>query len=161
MVNILTFFISTEFIFFQTRESLLTYPWSDPGTGSQSKLFFAVAAIISLLPLFTKINLRFPEKLKLSPLVRNVLLSAFSAILAALIITGRFDRKTAAYFHVEKLFSNGRFKEVTDWNLAHPPTNLLTIFLNNIALCETDRLNDMLFNFPQSNDGSTLFLNGK
>ncbi|MGQ9621487.1 MAG: DUF6057 family protein, partial [Bacteroidales bacterium] len=28
---------------------------------------------------------------------------------------------------------------------------------NNIALCETGRLNDMLFSFPQSSDGSTLF----
>jgi hypothetical protein len=34
----------------------------------------------------------------------------------------------------------------------------LTIFLNNVALCETGKLNDMLFHFPQMPDGSTLFL---
>jgi len=34
----------------------------------------------------------------------------------------------------------------------------MTIFLNNIALCETDKLNDQLFHFPQSPDGKTLFL---
>ena len=40
----------------------------------------------------------------------------------------------------------------------HPTTNRLTIYLNNIALCETGRLNDRLFYFPQSPDGQSLFL---
>jgi hypothetical protein len=68
------------------------------------------------------------------------------------------DKKTNQYFHVEKLFYQNKFDEVITFNTANPPTNSLTIFFNNIALCETDKLNDLLFHFPQSPDGKTLFL---
>ncbi len=157
-VNILTLYFSKEFIFFQTPETLLTYPWSDAASGSQSMLFFCAATIISLLPVLSAINLKLPAKLKFSQSVRNTLMSLFAAALAVSVFVVRFDRKNDAYFHIEKLFADGKFNEVIEWNQAHPPTNKLTIFLNNIALCETDRLNDMLLNFPQSPDGSTLFL---
>jgi hypothetical protein len=157
-VNILTFYFLKEIIFFQTTSTLLTYPWSGPATGTQSELFIGAAIIISLLPLLSAISLLVPEKLKFSKPVSILLTSTLIAILVTAISVLKYDRKIAAYFHVEKLFCEGKFREVIDWNLAHPPTNKLTIFLNNIALCETARLNDMLLSFPQSPDGSTLFL---
>jgi hypothetical protein len=70
----------------------------------------------------------------------------------------RFDSKTKQYFYVEKLFYEDKFDEVIAYNTANPPNNSLTIFLNNVALCEMDKLDDMLFHFPQSKDGRTLFL---
>ena len=70
----------------------------------------------------------------------------------------RFDKETSNYFHVEKLFYQNKFDEIIAFNTKHQPANKLTIFLNNIALCETNRLNDHLFSFPQSPDGGTLFL---
>lgn len=59
---------------------------------------------------------------------------------------------------MEKLFYQNNFDEVISYNTANPSTNSLTIFFNNIALCEKDKLNDLLFHFPQSPDGKTLFL---
>jgi hypothetical protein len=59
---------------------------------------------------------------------------------------------------VENLFYQNKLNEVIDFNTSNPPTNLLTIFLNNIALCESGKLDDMLFHFPQDRDGKTLFL---
>jgi hypothetical protein len=59
---------------------------------------------------------------------------------------------------VENLFYQNKFNEVIAFNSLNPPTNSLTIFLNNIALCETDKLDDMLFHSLQSPDGKTLFL---
>jgi len=70
----------------------------------------------------------------------------------------RFELKLKQYFHVEQLFYQNRFEEVIAYNIANPSSNSLTIFLNNIALCETDQLNDLLFHFRQSPDGNTLFL---
>jgi hypothetical protein len=136
----------------------MTYPWSDPATGSQPELFLGAAAIISFLPFISMISLRIPAKIKLSQPVRFLLTSALIAIVVTVISVLKYDSKNSSYFHVEKLFCEGKFREVADWNLAHPPTNKLTIFLNNVALCETDRLNDLLLSFPQSPDGSTLFL---
>jgi hypothetical protein len=59
---------------------------------------------------------------------------------------------------VENLFYHNKFNEVIEFNTSNPPTNSLTIFLNNIALCESDKLDDLLFHFLQSPDGKTLFL---
>jgi hypothetical protein len=59
---------------------------------------------------------------------------------------------------VENLFFHNKFSEVIEFNSSNPPTNSLTIFLNNIALCESDKLDDLLFHFLQSPDGKTLFL---
>ena len=70
----------------------------------------------------------------------------------------RFDGKTRQYFQVEKLFTGNRFSEVVDFNRKNPSNNILTNYLNNIALCETGKLNDQLFHFRQSPDGQTLFL---
>ena len=70
----------------------------------------------------------------------------------------RFDRAIKEYFHAEKLFSQGKFNEVTRYVSTHPSTNRLTIYLNNVALSETGRLTDQLFHFPQSPDGQSLFL---
>src|SRR5664280_2190811 len=61
-------------------------------------------------------------------------------------------------FYVEKLFYEDKFDEVIAFNTANPPTNSLTVYLNNIALCETDKLDDQLFHFLQSPEGKTLFL---
>jgi hypothetical protein len=157
-VNILTFYLLKEFIFFQTTETLLLYPWSDLSTGSQSKIFFIAAGIISLLPLLSKIRITVPAKIKMGQQVEILTISVFTILIISTVAILRFDKKNASYFRVEKLFCEGNYNEVISWNLKHPPTNKLTIFLTNVALCETGKLNDMLFNFPQSPDGSTLFL---
>ncbi|MBK7131341.1 MAG: hypothetical protein IPH69_00520 [Bacteroidales bacterium] len=70
----------------------------------------------------------------------------------------RYDKKTSNYFHVEKLFYQKKFNEIIAFNTKYTPTNQLTIFLNNIALCETNQLNDKLFSFPQDAEGGTLYL---
>jgi hypothetical protein len=70
----------------------------------------------------------------------------------------RNDEKTRDYFNVEKLFSEQNYSGVVSYNTKHPSNNLLTSFLNNIALDETGKLNDLLFHFPQKADGGTLFL---
>jgi hypothetical protein len=70
----------------------------------------------------------------------------------------RFDKINKEYFHAEKLFHLERFNEIPEYIDKHPTTNRLTIFLNNIALCETGTLNYQLFHTPQSPDGQSLFL---
>jgi hypothetical protein len=70
----------------------------------------------------------------------------------------RFDKINKEYFHAEKLFHLERFNEIPEYIAKYPTTNRLTIFLNNIALCETGKLNDQLFRTPQSPDGQSLFL---
>jgi hypothetical protein len=59
---------------------------------------------------------------------------------------------------VEKLFFQGKMDEVIAHNTKYPSNNILTNYLNNIALCEKGKLNDQLFHFRQSPDGQTLFL---
>jgi hypothetical protein len=70
----------------------------------------------------------------------------------------RFDLKTKQFFFVEKLFYEEKYDEMIAFNTRKPTTNLLTVFLNNIALCETDKLDDNLFRSPQNPEGKTLFL---
>jgi hypothetical protein len=76
----------------------------------------------------------------------------------AVLSVPRIDKKNIHYFHVEKLFYGQKFEQLIAYNKQTISMNILTNFLNNIALAETGKLNDMLFQFPQSPDGSTLFL---
>ena len=158
LINILSFWFLKDFIFFQTTKTLLVFPWSDLSTGSQSNIFFVVTGIITFLPLLSKVHFPVPVKFRIRQPVIIYLISGFTAVLFSSVAVIQFDDRNASYFHIEKLFCEEKYNDVVTWNLEHPPTNKLTIFLNNIALCETDRLNDLLFNFPQSPDGSTLFL---
>jgi hypothetical protein len=157
-ISLLTLYLSMEYLFFESGRTLITFPFTDSNTGSQRILFLAVSGIISILPVLAKIKIRLPEKLKISEFLLSLITSVFVVIMLLIIGLRRFDSKSKQYFYVEKLFYEEKFDEVIAYNTANPPNNSLTIFLNNIALCETDRLDDMLFHFLQSPDGKTLFL---
>lgn len=157
-LSYIMFYLSKEFLFFQTEKTLLTFPFTDLNTGSQEKIFIPVVLVISSLPLISKIRLKLPARIRITESVKVFGASTFFALILVLVGVLRFDKKTDRYFHVEKLFYQNSFDEVIAYNFANPPTNSLTIFLNNIALCEKNKLNDLLFSFPQSKDGNTLFL---
>ncbi|WP_372950555.1 DUF6057 family protein [Mariniphaga sp.] len=158
LVAFLSFFISKEFLFFETTKTLLQYPFSGLNAGMQTKEFVLLAGLIGLFPLLFKI--KFNRSKNRSTL--KVSWVQFSPILIILILAGalsqRTDRKNSHYFHVEKLFYERKFDEIIAFNKTFPTTNKLILFLNNIALAETGQLTERLFEFPQSPDGETLFL---
>jgi Family of unknown function (DUF6057) len=156
-----TFYLSKEYLFFQTGQTLLTFPYSELNTGSHSKLFLSVAVLISTLPFLGLIKLNIPEKFFPSVLCGSLILSALFILSATAIGMKQSDQKSKNYFQVEKLFYENKFDELVAYNTKNKTTNSLTLFLNNIALCETGKLNDLLFHFPQSADGKTLFLKWK
>lgn len=157
-LNLITFYFSTEFLFFQTNKTLLTFPFSELNTGSQKIIFLMIAGILSILPLIVKIKLRIQVKLKISDFAAGLATTIVIGIALFVIGFYRFDIKLKQYFHVEKLFYQNKFDELIAYNMVNPPTNILTIFLNNIALCEAGKLDDLLFHFQQRPDGKTLFL---
>jgi hypothetical protein len=157
-LNLITFYISKEFLFFQTGKTLLLFPFSKLNTGPETVIFLSVALILSLLPLIARIKFSLPERLKVNDFVADLIITTIISIFLVTIGIKQSDKKTREYFHVEKLFYQNKFDEVIAYNTANPSTNSLTIFFNNIALCEKDKLNDLLFHFPQSPDGRTLFL---
>ncbi len=158
VVNFLVIFLLKEYLLFQPALALFFFPFSNDNTGSQFSLFIPVVSLIILLPLFAKINLRFLSRLKTGNHLRSVTITLITLILILAIALLRYDRNSRDYFHVEKLFYGEKYDELIDFNRKHPTTNRLTIFLNNIALCETGKLNDQLFYMPQSPDGQSLFL---
>ena len=157
-LNLITFYVSKEFLFFQSGKTLLIFPFTELSSESQQIIFLAVGGILSILPVIARIKFSMPGKMRVSDFAGGLITTTLIAI--ALIIIGikQFDKKSKQYFQVEKLFYENKFDEVIAYNTANPTTNILTIFLNNIALCETDQLNDLLFHFRQSPDGKTLFL---
>ena len=157
-LSFLTFFISKEYLFFQSGKTLLTFPYTYKNTGSQQILFLINAGIISIIPLISKIRIPFRDKIHVSNCSVSIISSLILVIGLVLISILKFDNKTKQYLHVEELFYQNKFNEVIAFNTSNPATNSLTIFLNNIALCEMDKLDDFLFHFPQSKDGKTLFL---
>jgi len=157
-LNFLTFYISKEFLFFQTGKTLLIFPFSELNTGSQPVLFISVAGILSILPAIARIKFSLPAKISISETIGSLIATSLVVIILFIIGLQRLDKKVGQYFHVEKLFYQNKYDEVIAFNTANPSTNSLTIFLNNIALSETDKLNDLLFHFSQSPDGKTLFL---
>ncbi len=154
----LVLLISGEFLFFQSLKTLLIFPYSNNDIGAQFKLFIPVAGFISVLPVIARIKLRLP----LAHRIPGIIIKLFAILvpLILLVITAilRYDIKTRHYFLVEKMFYERKFDEIIRFNTENPSNNILTIYLTNIALCETCKLNDMLFYSRQSPDGRTLFL---
>jgi hypothetical protein len=155
---LITIYISKEFLFFQPGKTLLTFPFTGNISDLQQIILIAIAVIISFLPVLCKVKSRFTGNLRNTKLFYNLTSSFVLAILLIIIGIQRYDNKTKQYFRVENLFYQEKYEEVIAYNISNPPTNMLTIFLNNIALCETDRLDDMMFHFQQDPDGRTLFL---
>ena len=150
--------ISGEILFYRSYRSLLTYPISDSGIGSELYIFLAILIIHSFLPVVSMVRIKLFSRLRIKDPIRR----SAGILVLLLTITGisltRYDRKTNQFFMIEKLFFQGKFNEVISYNTRHPSNNILTSYLNNIALSETGKLNEMLFRFPQSPDGNTLFL---
>ncbi len=157
-LNVLAFYISKEYIFFQPVKTLLFFPFTELIPGLQSVLFLTVTSLIAFLPLLTVIRKRGAAKFRLSLLTSDIGIAVITVII--LIGTGsyQFDNKTKQYFHAENLFYQHRFDEMITYNMEHQTSNILTLYLNNIALCEEGKLDDQLFHFPQNKEGKTLFL---
>ena len=157
-LNFLVIYLMKEFFLFHPFKILVIFPFLIEDTGSQAVLFIALIGLIILLPVIGKIKIRFPIPVRQKDSHKIIILSFLTFMLVSASAALRFDKVYKEYFHAEKLFYQGRFDELTKYLTKHPTTNRLTVFLNNIALCETGRLNDQLFHFPQSPDGQSLFL---
>jgi len=157
LLGILFFLFGREFLFFQTTLTLFQYPFTVLDIGGQLSYFVLAVVLIALLPLLFQIELKkinsfSIRKLKLVELTPFVLI-----VVLAFLVIRRIDKKNSHYFHVEKLFYEQKYDEVIQFNNQFPSTNILTAFLNNVALAETGHLSDSFFRFPQTPDGSTLF----
>lgn len=158
LVILLFFWLSKEFLFFQSAGTLLKYPFTESDTGSQIYIFSAAVIMIAFLPILSAAGKKNPVRTEIFRIPAVIAGSALLFILLSVIAVLKYDKKISRYFRVENLFYQGRYQDVIDYNIRYPSGNILTLFLNNIALCETGRLNDMLFHFRQSPDGGTLFL---
>uniref|UniRef100_UPI00321692FE DUF6057 family protein n=1 Tax=uncultured Draconibacterium sp. TaxID=1573823 RepID=UPI00321692FE len=153
------FFIGEKFLFYQTIETLLVYPFSLDQIGMQVFGFSFVILLIVAFPLFTKIKVEYKiETIR----IKNISLLHVIPFLLILILVFpcnlKINRKYIHYFHTEKLFYEHKYEDLIRFNVQFPSNNMLTVFTNNIALAEIGRLSDMLFRFNQSLDGKTLFL---
>lgn len=158
LLGIMFFIIAQEFLFFHTIKTLLQFPFPVQNIGGQKQLFFIVVAVISFLPLIFRFHPKSFGKMKMGNF--QLLQTAPFLVIAvfAVLSVYRIDKKNIHYFNVEKLFYERKYDQLIAYNKQTISMNILTNFLNNIALAETGKLNDMLFQFPQSPDGSTLFL---
>jgi hypothetical protein len=158
LVCLAVLYISKEFLFFQPVETLAIYPFSSENTGSLIILFLSAASVIAFLPLIARIKIRFPFSNKKSETVwKYAGFLTFAAALGMVAVLCN-DKKTNQYYHVEKLYYDGKMDEIIAYNMKNPSNNILTNYLNNIALSERGKLNDLFFHFRQSPDGQTLFL---
>jgi hypothetical protein len=158
VISFLMIYVSKEYLFFQSLRTLLLFPFSGKDTGSQLIMFLIVAGVIVLLPAIAKIRIRSSLTSRI-PLKAGRVLTVFLVVLIMIPVSYfRYEEKADDYFAVEKMFYQNRFNEIGEFLKKHPASNKLTVYLGNIALCETGKLCDQLFSYRQSPDGQTLFL---
>jgi hypothetical protein len=158
LLSAISVYFSMEFFFFETPETLLQFPFTIQEIGGQIQIFAVLVFIVLSSPLVfgivqnrnKKISFRTQKWLQLSPFI--VLIGLGGALIF------RVDKKNSHYFRAEELFYEQQYEKLIAFNTASPSNNILTNYLNNIALAETGQLTSRLFEFPQSPDGSTLFL---
>ncbi len=152
------FYISNEYLFYATTKSLMQFPYSSFNTGMQTWEFFLLSALVVLLPLLYKMNGIYPfNRMNEIPILKQIPPLVVVLVLVVALVF-RHDKKNSHYFYTEKLFYEEKYDELIAFNSTAPSTNKLTLFHNNIALAKTGQLTGRLFDFPQSPDGSTLFL---
>ncbi len=150
-------FAGAEWLFFLPVKQLLIFPYANETTGNQQNLFWGVVTLIILFPILLKVNMKIWIEKRFVRLLIDVL-PLFILLVTALFSMKRIDKKNQHFFEVEKQFYQQNFDEVIRLNEKQPSMNILTNYLNNIALAEKGVLCDQLFRFPQSPDGRTLFL---
>lgn len=152
------FFAGKEFLFYETTNSLLQFPFTIASVGTQVGLFFAILAMLVIYPLLLLIRFKNPYKIRIGK-VRLLPFSPYIIILVlALSSQALINKKYQHYFHSEKLFYQQKYEELVRFNAQFPSSNMLTVFLNNVALAEMGRLSGLFFNFKQTQNGQTLFL---
>lgn len=158
LISFLYLYFSKEYFFFQPFTKLLIFPFSIQNIGYQTLAFFILLILIIATLVLNKVfpaNLKRPE---IKTFFHNYFISISIIVFALIICITKYDKNLKYYFHTEKLFYNNKMDELIAYNLSHPSNNRLTSYLVNIALCEKGKLSDMLFNFPQNVENSTLFL---
>jgi hypothetical protein len=154
----LTIYISNEYLFFVSGKDSYLYPLPELNKSYQGILFGSVSVLIILLPALAGLSFPSFRSIKPGKATENLLTTGLVAAALIFFSVKMYDRKIQQYFYSEKLFCEGRYEELIQYNRKHPSTNSLTIFLNNAALCELGKLDDQLFYSLQSADGKTLFL---
>lgn len=157
-LSLIFVFLLKEFWLFQPVRTLIVYPVSVNDLGPQFRMFLPIVGFIILLPVIGKIKIRFPIRIKQKESQKILIVAFLCLMILSTLSFLQYDKVYKEYFHAEKLFYNGKYNELTEYLREHPSNNRLTIYLNNIALSESGRLNDQLFHFQQSPDGQTLFL---
>ena len=158
LIMLASVFISMEFLFFEMNDTLYFYPLTLPDDQSSRFMFKIALGLTALLPVIARLRFPVADFLSLKYSAERIIRSVLVLSVLVLIAVYGFDRKNINYFKIEKLFYEGKYEEIIEYNLENPSTNSLTLFYNNIALCEKGLLNDRLFSFLQSPDGHTLFL---
>ena len=157
-VSLLSVYVLKEFLIFQSLKTLLIFPVSNDDTGSHFSLFLPAIALVIFIPFIGNLKIRLPLWLNKNDMMWKFIYPLISFLLICISSLIHYDKASKEYFYAERLFCQENYDDLTEYITKHPTTNRLTIFLNNIALSETDRLNDLLFHFPQSPDGQSLFL---
>lgn len=158
VINCLVLLCSKEFLFYQSLKELVMFPLSGVMTGFQNIVYSLVIVLIGIQPLTKLIKPGIFKKLVFSGNAFKFVVPLLIIGVSILLTDQNIDKRNKHYFIVEKLFYQGKFEEIIAFNSRYPSYNQLTNYFNNIALAETGRLNDLLFHFPQSPDGKTLFL---
>jgi hypothetical protein len=152
------FYVGKEILFMQKVEDVIRYPFSIEEIGGQIRLFVVVVCVLVLFPVFTRFEIKKVGSVSVKR-VRLIELTPWVVVLIlAFVLIPRIDKKANYYFHVEKLFYEQKYEEIVRLNKQFWTDNMLTSFLNNIALAETGYLSDSFFQFRQSPDGRTLLL---
>lgn len=157
-ITILIIWLLSESFLFRNFRVLIVLPLSREGTGTPLILFPAVAVAVILLPAIAHIRINKPLIFKRFEQHRTIIFVALAFLLAGITSFLRYSKVYSDYFAAEKLFYSEKYSEVNNYIDKHPSTNRLTIYLNNISLCETGKLNDLMFHYLQSPDGQSLFL---
>jgi len=157
-ITLLIIWCLGEFFLFHNFRDMLVYPLAREGTGSPLILFPAMAVAVILLPAMAGIRIKIPLGIKRFEQYKSIFIVVLAFLLAGTTAVSRYSKVYAEYFTAEKLFYQKEYRKLNDYIDKHPSNNRLTIYLNNIALCETGRLNDKMFHYRQSPDGQSLFL---
>lgn len=157
VIGILSFLVSWRFLFLQTVEQLVFYPFPAFANTSYKIIFFILTGYIILYPLISRVinelqKSRFDKKSY--SYIGTAVVFAFTAIF----LFKTYNPQTARVIELERLVFSEKWNEAIEFHEKKPSRNLIGQYFYNIALSETDQLCERLFTGSQDFAAGSLVL---
>jgi hypothetical protein len=156
-VAAVTFLICWKYIFLQTLQQLIFFPFPFLENVAYRVSFYILCGYIVFYPLICKVTVTW-NKIWLNKKIYSIILTILLCVCSISLLFKIYNPQTARVVEFQRFIFGEKWHEAIRFQETKPSRNLISLYFYNIALSETDQLCDRLFFGSQDFGASSLVL---